>query len=645
MNFDTSKSSTLFEAQNRMLMVEGLKSDNRIPVSIINDLLENSPISSFYIQPFQISIWKDLFKLRNHPVLNDFLAEKFNQGITEDIASTFGDPEKFANEFRNDLLSFIFQNNLRAFNISNIKSYKGYGVDKVTTIEKVKSLSHGAFVKDGILYVDEKQLRSDFSSNAYSTKEYSDKGLAKVSPLAFDNENEFFKFVFERENLRSVYPLESIRSGNDFSNYYNVFSDTVKQLPNESKEQYDLRKPGSIYEMWLRDKALDNIYNGWKLFRSDDTYADQFFRIMDEFPEVKSNYSIATSLSLSEAKGYTNLRLKDTSLDADKINILHENLLTLSDRNVKKVDNQEDNNRISDFFSRFPIIAFLQSGLNTKSSFSMVRIVPQDRFIASMELPVDRYTKNLNSNILQTYYDKFIVENNNRSRSRRVRYKDYTVPMTLEQSMTHKPSMSEANDIQTLIPYDSGVVTYDQNKLGKNTDKLLLYNPDTIFVFNGATESMINPIKLDYFFSTSAIGNKLSLPTRRKYSGGKLSEEYKDEVLLDGSVTINPILKQRIDDAISNLKELQDSGKVLAFNSNGYGQYMIGADPATSRGATLANAVSPVSFLYLSQQLFKNFGFVNPNYDRTKTGKSVIQASQPISDEVVRDMMNHCFLT
>lgn len=635
MNFDTTKSSTLFEAQNKMLMVEQLREDNRMPVSIIDDLLSGSPISSFYVQPFQMEIWKDLFTLRNHPVMNSFLINKFKEGIISDVDSTFGDSEKFANEFRNDFMSYVFQNQINNFDINTIKTYEGLGLDDhERPVKAVKSLTLGAFVHDGVMYVDKARLADDFNNQRYSEQVYADKGLAIIPRTAFPTANEYYRFVFEREHLRYINDFDKSQENKEFLNYSKVFADSVPQKKDEDKAEYEKRRTAILYEMWLRDMALDNVNNGWKLFESKDTYADQFFRIYDEFPELREKYSLMKSLTLSSTgkpgkPGYTNLKLTDTMLDADKLNVFHENLLELANSTIEKVPDFEDNLRISEFFSRFSTVAFLQSGLNTKSTFSMVRMVPQDQFLRLMKRPVEEYTRDLNNTILQDYYDKFVRENSIANRSKRIRYKNYVSLMTLKKSMNEEPQPEVST---SRITEQDGVMLFNHDKLGESgAKKLMEENPDSYFVFNGATQAHGNATVQDFVFYKVPLGNKFAFPTRKQYTGGSVNEHYKD---VQG--TIDPAFKEYIDRAIEALLEVKKQGKELVFNKDGYGQYLIALD---KKGQPFA----PQSFLYLSQQLFNNFGYVNPNYLRTATGRRIVQSAQPISDEMVRDFMKHCF--
>lgn len=637
MNFDTTKDATLFEAQNRKLMIESLREDNRLPDNIVDDLLKDSPIKSFYIQDFQLEVWQDLFKLRDHPELNDFLINKFKSRETrEDMDETYPDAEKFANEFRNDLISYIFQNAINDFNLDTISSYQGYKiVDE--TLKPVLSLTMGAFVKDGVMYVDVAKLKEQFSNGLYAAPKAKDhlltvNGTAIVQKGAFTTDNQYYKFVFERENIRYINPFDTAVKTKDFDNFARVFGDSVPRLKDEEATTYNERRLGVLYEMWIRDKALDNTYNGWKLFESNDTYADQFMRIYDEFPELREKFSLMNNLVLSTTskpnyKGYTNLKLADSRLDADKINVLYENLNTLANDTKQKVSNFEDNKRISEFFNRFAIVALLQSGINIKSSFSMTRIIPQEKFLMIMKQPVKDYTKNINSSILNDYYNKFVIQNNISSKSKRIRYKNYISTVTLKNAGKEKQVQSQYS---RLSQYNKESIQYDPVGLTQAlAKKLQEENPNTLFVFNTATEKFGSALSLDYTFYGSPFGNQFGLPTRKQFTGGPANENIYD-VVIDGVPTLDPKFKEKVDVAIQGLKEASQH-YVLAFNKEGYGQ-------------NLRTQKSRQNFLYLSEQLFNNFNFVNPGYTATSEGRRVIQSTQAITDEMVRDFMKHCLL-
>jgi hypothetical protein len=111
-------------------------------------------------------------------------------------------------------------------------------------------------------------------------------------------------------------------------------------------------------------------------------------------------------------------------------------------------------------------------------------------------------------------------------------------------------------------------------------------------------------------------------------------------------MVINPVLKQKIDKTIQSLQEKKNAGMTLNFPATGIGQYMIGADDLTGKLIGDIQPIALASFVYLSQQLFENFGYVNPNYEKVLgfTGEvNLVQASAEVTDEMLDTALGFCF--
>jgi hypothetical protein len=657
LNFDTSKSDSLFDAQNRTLMLNELRENGRIPENIVDNILKHSVIGSFYVQPFQLEVWKDLFPLRNSPVLNKWLADKMQEGIMDDVNDTFGDAEKFANELRNDLVSFIFQNTVKGFDVDKLTHYKGEALEdmsasKLNEKEMVSSLAIGVFFKNGKAYADKESLKRQYINQLYSKEAYASFGLAKVAPGTFDSQEEYNHFVFEREYLRSMYPTVTSLQNNVEYNWIvkNVKADT-KRLEGETDEQFGERTDRLGYEEFIKEKALENILNGSKLFKGDKTYADKLVMIKTMFPELLDEYSLIKKLAASSSKvgmeQYTNIQLQDPLSDPDLLNLYYENMVSLMDPTVKKVEDAASNKMISDFFAKLPLVGFLQSGLSTKSQMSFNRIMPQDSFIRIMEQPMKEYTAKLNPLALDVFYKRF-VDQNSASRSRlRNRYKNYMVPgFSLNQSYALSKKGAEvympteySEAARELLEKDyRGVETFDAKAINLETaNQVAQNNPDKVFVYNDAFESrQTTGFTGERSFKQLPISNKVGLPTYRVYSITKAT------AIQDVNNEINPQLKARIDEAVENMKALQREGKTLVFSSEGYGQEWNGVYKGVVPRPD-AQVKAPESFLYLSEQLYRNFGYINPGYQVKERGRAVIQEGQEITDQMVRDYMSHCY--
>lgn len=678
MNFDTSKSGTLFEAQNRILMKESLKHDARIPVEMVEKILTDSPIGSFYIQPFQLKVWKDLFQLRNHPTINRFILDKFSEGNSNDVKRTFGDTEKFANEFRNDLVSFIFQNSIRSFGLQD-GTYRGYEVnqnayelanklDKVKSnkeriaIEKklgslfgipvsdvtvlrqgisraIKKLDNGAYALGDQLYVDKNQLKHDYQTKQYTKSSYDKRDLAKVNSQAFDTPDEYYNFVYERETLRKSQPFSSITDTYAYKQKRSEVGAENKQHEGESIDNYKGRLDKIAYEEYLRDAALANTFNHWSLFKGDNSYAEQFNLIRTAYPELADNFSLIDQLSVGTSGPFSNLKLNDNMLDGDMLNILHENLLELMDPNVQKVTNLKDNELISEFFKKFPIVAFLQSGMNTKSAFSLTRLVPQDVYLRMMERPVKEYVKHFDKAnadkqsppILERFYDMFVTANSFQNRRGKIRGKklnsDYKLSQSIKDLGKKKTEIVEERITPVSDPLvtvgTEGLLAYNSSSVNIKTAKQLSENnPNTVFIYNYAVKSQFNATVGDHAFFQETIPNAIGLPTRLTF--GAEGMEMAD---VDGKISDENRIA--IENAITAIKQAQADGKLIAFSRQGYGQYMIGEHKNKVD-------VARETFLYLSKRLFDEFNFINPGYLGTEQGLTQVQSTQPITDDLIQ---------
>lgn len=443
-NVDTSPSITLFEAQETMQNIQALKEEGRIPSKFITAILTDTTVGAYYTQPFVFDLFKDLFVLRNHPVLNNFIA---TMPFGKEAKRAYDDKEKFVSEFRNDLMSYIFQNSACAFDVDTT-SYKGSKVNS-TPVKEVKDLKFGAFVKEGVLYVDKNQLKTDFEQINY-VQEYENRGLATLNQNTFSLQKEYDHFVYERETLRDAYPFADMQQDVD---YKDILTKNLKNAKykkeEESQEDFEKRMKRRSYEEWLRDKALDNILNPWKMFKSHNSFADKFVRIRKNYPDLLDDYSLFRNIQFKGNRmGYRNLKLSNNKLDRDTVELYNENLKNLSNPSVIKVENVQDNLYISDFFSKFPLYAFMQSGMNAKSVFSLNRIVPQDTFIRMMEQPAKEWENKMSFDILTDYYNRFIE--NNINKGTRTRTKNYLSNSTLNNPLKAEDIRIEAPPINQL---------------------------------------------------------------------------------------------------------------------------------------------------------------------------------------------------
>jgi hypothetical protein len=137
--------------------------------------------------------------------------------------------------------------------------------------------------------------------------------------------------------------------------------------------------------------------------------------------------------------------------------------------------------------------------------------------------------------------------------------------------------------------------------------------------------------------SYGIVTKKGSMPTRPDGKQDKRAM-FTDETLEEN--------KTMIDEMIKGLAAKQAEGYELIFDLNGYGQYMAGYNEYAPTGKDKPDfdASAPETFNYLSQQLFENFGYLNPNYLKTLEGRRIVQSRQPVTDDEIFDLKKSCKL-
>ena len=421
LKFDNDKTSTLLDARMKLEQMDNLT--NGISEESIRKIAEESPISAFKIQDFIIEQYHRLFPLRDSQEVNEMVQNIFRkQGDGKNLSynikkATGMDDETIQRTLRNDLMSFLFQRSYYKFD-SNTKSYQGKDIE--VEVEDVASLKAGARIKDGKLYVDRNQINRSFTTKQYS-KESAWKFAAPVDSMIFDmydsitGKQLFTKFVFERETLRS-YPQnsrEAISKTKEYAKY-------AKQYGTEKDETSGIDK---AYESVLRDKALGNLNLHGYLFYGENAYGRQIMQLKETNPQLFEQYSVLANLE-AVTKPYTtttltNLKFANTLYTSDDLNIYHSNLQELANPSVIKSTDPVENERISNLFQKFGLFSVLQSGTDTRSTFSMVRAVPTEMSMALFEKPYKEFTEEMSveetKKVLTNYVGTFTTHQYARS--------------------------------------------------------------------------------------------------------------------------------------------------------------------------------------------------------------------------------------
>lgn len=310
---------------------------------------------------------------------------------------------RFIKDFKKAIPNYIYQNYRSNFvdgkgNIVSLpKEYNGY------TVKEKKGVKNGVEIANKILYVDSETLKNQFDNNLFLRSNTDDLGYTKMGLRGFDvslkifpNESSYFKYVFERESLRKMFPFKTINLNNEFKNI-----------------NKNISNPEEAYESFLNQNALINAYNRVGLMELDtQSYTDQVLNVIAEFPALKSKYSILQQLTRVPGQIKENIltinepkSLKDSNIS----DTFYENLVALGDVNVKKVKNTKDNKRISDIFSKLPSIMLYQHGVGY-SKHGFTKALPYDDFINIMQPASKIFINNqLNEETLESIYSMLMA--------------------------------------------------------------------------------------------------------------------------------------------------------------------------------------------------------------------------------------------
>ena len=655
-NPDTATKSTLSDVEQTESNIEDLFFDPRVPLEIVEAMMDDSILKSFFNGPMALAVSRPLFKLRYHKEVSDYLIAKKEQ-IRKDLEDTFPGKniEMFSNVFRNDIVSFIFQNAIRKYKKED--GFMSLNMETTIPTSMAKELKRGAFVKDGTLYMDMKQLRKEFDNDSWMKdadvdNSYEDRGLYPLHPSTFMNNSgvnfdEYLNFVSQREYLRSITPMskeyvDSFYFQEELKNTKELFED----MPNEKAVRY-------TYEKLLAIKALDSSYNFFNIFQdNENAFAIRMSQLLQNYPQLKKDFPVLSKLKLDSDKEDSafNLFIADKDFDNDKSNLYSDDLKKLADPTVQKVDDPMENARISSMFKYLSIYAFLQTGLN-KTKLNFTNIADFTDFLTIVESEADKFTSALDKKgmtVLDNFYDQFIRQNlvDNQFKNR---FKDYISEMDYENPERIKPvdnptvkkdrnAPREAEDV--VIDSTNMDTVSESRRLGlKTTDTVDVFtyndagaknqyyylnlgknNPDVVFLHNVSLyEVMPNQVEKGINlggasnFMTEVPDMSVNIPTDMFIA---MKNGQKVELNPEQFTTLKNIWEKRI----NLIKQLREKGGKIAFPEYGFG------NPRT---------MPQELFVYLSKRLFEEFGYINPGSTMFNEIREMVGITQGITDEEI----------
>jgi hypothetical protein len=406
-NPDTKTSKTLQEVLRRNMSLEDAKEMTKLEKGTV-EKMQNSVLATFFDNRLISDLIIPLFPLRNNDTVTNFIL-KTSAERAGAVAKRFGQGQdgtrNFITQFKNAIPNYIFQNYMSNFIDENGELTSMPKEFKNLEVIKKAGVKNGAEIINGKLFVDEERLRKEYQEGLYyrnSTKpgNYTESGLRGFKTLEiFESESGYFKYVFERENQRMLYPMESLLQNKDFKK--------LRELTNNDKD---------AYEAYINQRALINAFNRKAIMGiSGQSYTDMVLDMVEEFSQLKGRYPILSQLTKPNIKtGENVLTLNDRAMlkDPQLAEIYYENLLDLANENVKKVSDPEDNKRISKLFALLPIMSMYQHGIGY-SKYGFNEALPYDDFLGVMQSASQIFMeKQLNENTLGNIFDTMVASFN-----------------------------------------------------------------------------------------------------------------------------------------------------------------------------------------------------------------------------------------
>jgi hypothetical protein len=254
----------------------------------------------------------------------------------------------------------------REYQRSILKASDITNFDKVL-LETITEYKDKVFIPGGILKTNTPEMIQFLSETAKMER----------------NEYGYYNVV-DRENGQTYYEnLKKIKNGE----WQQFTLDTLKAKALEYK----------LIEKYLTNKALKNILNSYSYMQDPvNAYSKQLFKLIDQYDNLKKDYSILEALTESKSKsnGIFNLIFKEGKPDARSINNYNEELKKLADIGVEKHPDKNINKEISEFFDKFQYYVLLSTGFSSGSQYSLNSIISQDKILNFTNSSIIKKTTN-----------------------------------------------------------------------------------------------------------------------------------------------------------------------------------------------------------------------------------------------------------
>lgn len=388
---DTTLFRNIQEIILRDLDIDSLENNSKVDKASKDKVLKESITSSLGDKKVIVDVVSQVLPLRNGSLTNSFIQTalsdpKYRVPLTAKFGGSRDGLANFVSTFKNNISNFILQNYL-----SNFIDPKGNIVEipqefKGMPVKLSKSLSTDVEIKDGVVYVNDNNIRNDFENRNYLDTAVGPRSYAQRPGLeAFKSEQDPFP-------SRESYVKYAI-----FRSY----------MQNEGYTGLELNKI-----------ALLNAFNFDALMRNNDfSYTNEVMDVIDKYPNLAVEYPILEQISILSATAATNynvLTLNDRDvIDGTTKNNYATYIRALANPRIQKVADPVENLRISRLFHMLPLVAVYQHGVGS-TLYGFDQVLPQDMIQEAMENASNLFKLNYwNLQGLSSIFNKTISEDKN----------------------------------------------------------------------------------------------------------------------------------------------------------------------------------------------------------------------------------------
>ena len=415
---DTGSIITIQEAIIREKDYNRFMNSSEIDKEFIDNLKNNSVLSSLMFDELTVDILTPLFKTKLNPTIVSYISDTMSDTDAKaDIIRKFGKgPDgraKFIKAFGNNLITAIFQTY-----VSNFSNAKGTLVNipesyETLPIEIDDTINTDVIIENDKIIINSRAIEFDFANKLFMSNNNTEDSYKNRGKDTFPTGKNPFN------NLRSFYRYSIAKA-------YLESNNTIDSLSNDSYFLSLIAKNNNnvdtAYTEYISERALLNSFNPQYIMGTTKySYTDNMMQLLQSLEDntsLKDKFSILGQLSPQPNKnGFKIVRLNNRrDMQGLTAQDYYTQIRQLGDASIQKLDNpnnsptiESKDKRISDLFSVFSLMMFYQHGIGrTSTGFNSALDSSQYKpiIIGSSPAFISNYVEVPNSTILDVISEK-----------------------------------------------------------------------------------------------------------------------------------------------------------------------------------------------------------------------------------------------